>query len=233
MTGKVQGNKSHHAEDDHHGAYMSNPVAVRALMGVARLPAVIWEPAAGDGNGIVKPLRQFGRTVHASDLFDRGCPDCHHGVDFVKEPLSRLNATVNKYGIKAIVTNPPYHLDEEFIERSVAVCPDVYMLLRLTYLEGGQKSPARDRVLDSIGLANVFVFRERLPMMHRAGWVESGGKATTSQVAYAWFHWRRGFRGTAKAARLSWRNPKPILEPRQVKEREDKFLQSDLLDLLR
>lgn len=57
----------------------------------------VWEPAAGDG-AIVRPLREFGLGVLASDLVDRGC--------------DALITSFYDFGPHApscaIVTNPPF-----------------------------------------------------------------------------------------------------------------------------
>ena len=52
--------------------------------------------------------------------------------------------------------------------------PRVVMLLRLAFLE----SKRRSGILDGGQLARVHVFRNRLPMMHRAGW--AGPKASSA-----------------------------------------------------
>ena len=62
------------------------------------------------------------------------------------------------------------------------LCPRVIMLLRLAFLE----SERRTDILDGGRLARVYVFRNRLPMMHRAGWQ---GRCAASAIAFAWFVW--------------------------------------------
>jgi hypothetical protein len=100
-------------------------------------------------------------------------------------------------GTQAIVTNPPFSRAEEFVEHALELCPRVFMLLRLTFLE----SERRSRILDTGTLARVHVFRNRLPMMHRDGW--QGPKAS-SAMAFAWFVWDRSHHGDAALRRISW-----------------------------
>jgi len=59
-------------------AYFSPPCAVQSLIAIegGRIPRRLWEPAAGDGTGMVPPLRAAGFHVVASDIADYGCPDC-------------------------------------------------------------------------------------------------------------------------------------------------------------
>jgi hypothetical protein len=170
-----------------HDLYDTDPVAVRALLRVERLPPVIWEPACGTGN-IVLALRDAGHTVIATDLIDRGCPDSSsfHFL-FDDRPVA----------CDAIVTNPPFYVAEPFVRTALERAPLVVMLLRLAFLE----SERRRDILDSGQLARVHVFRKRLPMMHRSGWT---GRRANSGMAFAWFVWERDHQGAACVDRLSW-----------------------------
>jgi len=158
----------------------------------------------------VKILRDNGRHCFASDLVDRGCPDSY--VEDFLLPLGFARMKIEgEGGYDAIITNPPFSLAAAFVDRALTYVPDVYMLLRLNFLEGGQRDPVRDRILNpGGGLRKVYPFRERLPMMHREGW---SGPEASSKVTHAWFCWRRGFRGKAQMQRLSWKHPKPPLPP--------------------
>lgn len=177
--------------------YETPGVAVRALLAAEWLPGRIWEPACGPG-ALVRELRASGRTVVASDIVNYGCPGQVVG-DF-------LRATVAPAGVDCIVTNPPYRHAAEFVEHGLTLCPRVVMLLRLAFLEGGtgtkRSSLARLAVLDGGHLARVLQFRERLPMMHRAGW---DGPTNTSATPFAWFVWDRSWRGPTQVHRISWR----------------------------
>ena len=77
------------------------------------------------------------------------------------------------------------------------LCPKVIMLLRLAFLESERRTP----ILDAGDLARVYVFRKRLPMMHRDGWE---GKKANSGMAFAWFVWDRAHRGDTIIKRISW-----------------------------
>jgi hypothetical protein len=160
-----------------------------ALLKVDDLPKCIWEPAAGPGS-IVRALRAAGHEVYATDLCDYGCPDSESGIDFLMEYRAPS-------GVEAIMTNPPYKLGAQFVEHALDLCPRVYMLLPLTFLEGQRRSA----VLESGSLARVHVFRKRLPRMHRHGWA---GPRATSTVAFAWFCWDSRHRGPTELHRISW-----------------------------
>lgn len=208
MAGKRMDNaRATKAERGPHESYPTPPEAVLALMGVEALPKHCWEPACGHGN-IVNVLREHGRYVVTTDIVDRGLPGTVTH-DFLSQGLI-LNPLVWDKA-NCIITNPPFSLAAAFVDRALLYVPDVYMLLRLNFLEGGQRDPVRDRILNpGGGLRRVYPFRERLPMMHREGW---DGPEASSKMTHAWFCWRRGFKGKWTGSRLSWKNPKPPLPP--------------------
>jgi len=180
----------------HRGDFYDTPiVAVEALLAVEDLPQRIWEPAAGIGN-IAVTLRASGREVFASDLNDRGCPDCMSGIDFLL-PGSAIECD-------AIVTNPPYVLAQKFVEMALVRAPLVIMLMRLAFME----SERRTSILENGMLARVHVFARRLPMMHRAGWE---GRKANSGMAFAWFVWDRDHVGPAYIDRIRYQVPDPEL----------------------
>jgi hypothetical protein len=170
--------------------YETPPQAVAALLRAESLPKVIWEPACGPG-AIVRVLRAHGHIVIGSDLVHHHSPDQDHvGWDFLLERDCPA-------GTEAIVTNPPFKNAEAFVAHALTLCPKVVMLLRLAFLE----SERRCGILDSGQLARVHVFRNRLPMMHRAGWE---GRRANSGMAFAWFVWDRAHRGPTALNRISW-----------------------------
>lgn len=181
-----------------HDLYESPPEAVHALVKAERLGPTIWEPACGPGV-IARTLRSYGHTVTASDLVDYASTDQDaSGWDFLLEQRAPA-------GFEQIVTNPPYRLAALFAAHALRLCPRVCLLLRLAFLEAGnpkdEAGRARLDVLDGGKLARVHVFRNRLPMMHRAGW--DGNKAEP-RTAYAWFVWDAAHNGPAELRRISW-----------------------------
>ena len=169
---------------------MTPPCATEALLRNVQLPRRLWEPACGDGTGILDVLRAHGHEVIGSDLVDYGRPDCFSRRDFLMEREV-------PDGCEGIVTNAPFKLAKQFVAHALELSPLVIMLQRLAFLE----SEKRTHVLEHSGLEDVFVFRERLPMMHRRGW--QGPKASNG-MAFAWYVWRRGYVGPIKLRRLSW-----------------------------
>lgn len=183
------GNKSATFAERGLDVYETPDVAIDALLRAEKLPHHIWEPACGPG-AIVRKLRSVGHTVFASDVFYHGCEKSEK-LDFLLHKQQRID-------VEAIVTNPPYRYATAFVENALFHAPLVIMLLRLAFLEGIKRSS----ILDGGKLARVHVFRERLPMMHRAGWT---GPRATSAMAFAWFAWDRFHSGPTTIDRVSWR----------------------------
>jgi hypothetical protein len=182
-------NAGRHPHKDRGDDFYETPAcAVTALMRVESLPHFLWEPAAGRG-AIVNILRAAGHEVIASDLVHHGIPSHFHGVDFLFEQKAPDRC-------QAIITNPPYRLAEQFVAHALNLVPRVYMLLRLAFLE----SERRTEILEHHHLARVLVFRNRLPMMHRDGWM---GPKATSATAFAWFIWNREHQGPTELHRIS------------------------------
>ena len=167
--------------------YETPPGAVYALLEVEQLPHHIWEPACGRG-AITDILRNHGHTVRATDLTDYGCPDSESRVDFLME-------TQRSFTTSAIVTNPPYKLADQFVRHALWHCPKAVMLLRLAFLEGTRRSDLVDHAL-----SRVWVFRNRLPRMHRDGW---DGPKATSTIAFAWFVFERDHTGPIELGRIT------------------------------
>lgn len=169
--------------------YETPPVAVRALLRVEKLPRRIWEPASGNG-AMARVLRRAGHRVATSDIA--------RGHDFlISERVPRQS--------RAIVTNPPFKYAARFAAHAITLCPYVAMLMRLGFLEAGHPCHVNGRArlycLDEQPPARVYVFRQRLPMMHRHGWK---GRRAPSAMAFCWIVWDRRHQGPTLLYRISW-----------------------------
>lgn len=199
MRAKTSGDRSHPLKDRGADCYETPPEAVAALLKVHTLPQTIWECCCGPGS-IVRSLRATGRVVYATDLVDYKSKDQDAARwDFLAERKLPI-------GVQAIVTNPPYRHAAEFVRKALDLCPHVVMLMRLAFLEAGnaktEAGRARLAVLDGGHLSNVFVFQNRLPMMHRNGWT---GNRSTNSIAFAWMVWNRDHSGPAALSRIKWK----------------------------
>ena len=147
--------------------------ATLALMRAEALPKRLWEPSAGRG-AIARELRAAGHVVTTSDIVARDF-ELYFVADF-------LTTTEMPAGCcTAIATNPPHSraVLDPFVRHALDLSPRVYLLLRLSFLEG----TGRSDILESRGLARVQIFRDRLPLLHRDIWQPDREPATSSRSA--------------------------------------------------
>jgi hypothetical protein len=128
----------------------------------------IWEPACGIGN-ICRAIERNGYQVAAAtDLHDWGYGES--GVDFLKQTRQR--------GF-AIVTNPPYHISDEFVTKSCNLMEDmggqVAMLLRNEW----DCAASRSKILQRLSL--------KLVLHKRPKW--SDDDRASPRHNFAWFVW--------------------------------------------
>jgi hypothetical protein len=178
------------------GAYFTPIEAVSSLLHIEGpyLPKSLWEPAAGDG-AIVRPLRESGYQVVASDIADYGLEDCQTGVDYLtaKRPAH----------VKGIVTNPPYKLAARFADKAMQEVPYLALLLRTNFLESTNRLP----FFREHEPARIWISSRRLPMMHRFGW---SGPRAPSNTCFAWFVWDK----TATQKRIvDWFDWRELVRP--------------------
>jgi hypothetical protein len=158
-----------------------------------------WEPACGEGH-MAHGLSDYFEKVTRSDVHDYGVGAAVH--DFVGG-LAHMREVVRSVGPLHdwIVTNPPFNLAGEFVERGLQYAEHgVAVLVRLAFLEGQKRhlllhGPRPVRVVSP--------FAERVPMV-KDRWDPEASSAT----AYAWFLWAAP--GAAWAAELP---DAPILAP--------------------
>lgn len=165
--------------------YPTPPEMTRALLSVEKFDGDIWEPACGDG-AMSRVLQDAGYAVTSTDLVDRGFGE--GGRDFLMEAATADN----------IVTNPPFTLVEQFIERAVTGSRrKVAILGRLGLLEG----QARRKLWDARPMARVWVFSKRVACVKPGdpAYGSKGGKG--GMIAYAWYVWDRGHNGKPE---LGW-----------------------------
>lgn len=164
--------------------------AVRRFLEAVDLPNGRWlEPCAGDGAIIdavhskrdptkiewsayeirkspMKKLSDVSKNVHALQ------------ADFLK--MDGLSET-NRHFYNVAITNPPFLLAMEFIERCMYLSEHTVMLLRLNFVASEKRADfMRSERPDIYVLPN------------RPSFV-GGGK--TDSIEYAWFHWWKGSNG--------------------------------------
>ncbi len=145
------------------------------------------EPACGVGH-MAKVLQEYFGRVDSSDAYDYG---------FGKKRDFLARRPFESKSVDWIITNPPFRLAEEFVERSLKVARvGVAMLARTVFLEsvGRYEGIFRERPP-----AKFAQFTERVPMLR--GRLDR--KASTA-TGYAWFVW--GFEKKTRPA-LLWIPP--------------------------
>jgi hypothetical protein len=176
---------SHPLADRGRDQYMSPSCAVRSLMAIEYVPHEVWEPCAGDGTGMVDPLRAAGHIVRASDI----------DPQFGFTPVDYLTAAPMDRSV-GIVTNPAFRYALGMLEKAISESDFVAFLLRTNFLESSRRLPFFRRTPPS----RVWISSRRLPMMHRVGWT---GPRASSNTAFAWFVWSAQTRSTG-TTKLSW-----------------------------
>lgn len=179
-----------HEPADSPDDFPTPPWATRALIehviGVDEVKGLsCLEPACGRGY-MVKPLSEYFGRVDAADAYHYSFAPVRDFLTFPYEAQSH----------DWVITNPPFRLAEEFVERALVVArKGVAILARTVFLEsvGRYESIFKNRP------PTVFAqFAERVPMVK--GRVDA--KASTA-TGYAWFVWQKYETGP----RLAWVPP--------------------------
>lgn len=178
-------------EDRGDNFYQTPVAATRTLLALESFSSSIWEPACGLG-AISKVLEEQGYEVILSDLVDRGAANSDGELQAIGDFLASRRDEGNSADI---VTNPPYgEVLNDFVAHALRVHRPrkMALLLNLNFM-CGFADEARNFVMDENPPARVYVFKRRLPMMHREGW---DGKKASSRMNTAWFVWELQEDGT-------------------------------------
>lgn len=134
----------------------------------------IWEPACGDG-AISQILQSAGFKTYSTDLVDRGYGDAHFNfLQLVKPPIPS--------GFKAVITNPPFNLAEDFIRRCFALdMRYVALLLKAHYYH----ADARLKLFHDHPPARIY------PLGWRVDFTGGGANHTDC----SWYVWDANHRG--------------------------------------
>ena len=186
--GKLAGGnpKNNRVENDY---YATNPEAVIKLFDNYMFNAqTILEPCVGGGH-IANTINEFftnERDITAIDIVDRSYPNTIV-TDFL------TYETDQKF--EGIITNPPFSLAQEFIEKSIELLDyngQIAMFLKIQFLEGIK----RKEFFEKHPPKYIYVFRNRMATWNNGQPFdidEKTGKqkrwATT--MCHAWFIWEK------------------------------------------
>lgn len=106
--------------------YPTPPAVTTALLNYLNIDKsnTIWEPACGAGH-MAEVIKLGGYNVVASELHSQGYGISNH--DFINDDHTKLGK------VDWIITNPPFKLSVEFINKSIEVGVPFAMLLKSQY----------------------------------------------------------------------------------------------------
>lgn len=128
--------------------------------------STIWEPACGDG-AIVKVLVSYGHDVIATDII--------YGQDYFQQVEAA----------DVIITNPPFNLSQQFIEKAVTEANTVAMLLKSQYWHAAKRKELFKNTKPA------FV----LPLTWRPDFLQherQEGEKGSPTMDVAWTVWKKG-----------------------------------------
>lgn len=144
------------------------------------------EPACGRGY-MSRTLAEYFASVSSSDIHD-------YGFGETRDFLGPVFATDR---VDWVITNPPFRLAEDFLDRARLIARvGVAMLLRTVFLEGVGRY---DRLFSINPPTIVAQFAERVPMVK--GRLDRNASTATG---YAWFVWMKD---RSTAPHLTWIPP--------------------------
>ena len=129
MKGNILANKS--AKDRPPTDFFPTPPNVTiALMEFLNLPkeTVIWEPACGQGH-MSKAIESLGYNVISTELDETG---------YGKNGINFLTCEIRECDF--IITNPPFNISVEFIERAFLLNKPIALLLKSQYWHAQKKA---------------------------------------------------------------------------------------------
>ena len=171
--------------------YATDPKAVEKLLLKYSINGnKILEPCVGNGN-IADTIKKFYTNVTditGVDIVDRGYPNT-----IVQNFLTWK--TDEKF--EAIVTNPPYSLAKEFVEKGMELLTDetedtcngqMAMFLKIQFLEGAK----RKELFEKYPPKYIYVFRNRMATWNNGEPLDPNGKRWATTMCHAWFVWEKG-----------------------------------------
>lgn len=169
--------------------YATDPKAVKKLFNNLAINKEInsfLEPCVGGGNiadeviSIRKPS-----TTKFIDIVDRGYPNTE-----VADYLTY--SSDEKFDL--IMTNPPYSLGQEFVNKSMSMLSKggyLIMFLKIQFLEGMKRKPMFNKYPPKY----IYVFRKRMGTWRNGEEFDDDGKHRSTTMCHAWFVWQDGFSG--------------------------------------
>ena len=166
--------------------YATHPDSTKAILEKEELFGSVLEPACGEGHISKEIIAKYPNIeLYSCDLIDRGY-GLPRNSDFLK-------AEMTQGAVDIVITNPPFNLFQEFVEKALEVSrKKVIMFGKLQALEGIKRAT----FLQTTPLRTVYVFKKRQqPMRNGKENDEITGKKMSNTMAFAWFVWEIGYTG--------------------------------------
>lgn len=165
--------------------YYATPYeSTNALLNNVKFYGNFLEPCVGGGH-IAEVIKKYypNEPVYCMDLVDRGYPNT-----LVKDFLT-YDFLDQKFD--NIITNPPYSLAQEFLEKSMNIINDngkIAMFLKIQFLEGAK----RLEMFKKYPPKYIYVFTKRQNPWRNGNPLDEKGKPWSSTMCFAWFVWEKG-----------------------------------------
>ncbi len=166
--------------------YATPRIATEAILNMIDLKGSILEPAAGQGHisVVLKEKYPYSEIV-STDLVQREERFGVHiegGINFLTHDYKR--------SFDNIITNPPFNIAQEFIERALQIANDkVVMFAKIQLLEGNK----RKEMFNNAPLKCVYVFSKRVNPLRNEEELDEKGKQWASTMCFAWFVFEKGY----------------------------------------
>ena len=179
--------------------YATDPKAVKAILNsysffenadyMSGNQHYFLEPCVGEGH-IVKAVNNWCKENCRSlpqfecvDIVNRNYPNTYI-ADFLQWNTDK------KYN--GIISNPPYSLAKEFVEKGMELLQEngkMLMFLKLQFLEGAK----RKELFEKYPPKYIYVFRNRMPTWKGGQPINPDtGKKWAEVICFAWFVWKKG-----------------------------------------
>ena len=165
--------------------YYATPYeSTNALLNNVKFYGNFLEPCVGGGH-IAEVIKKYypNEPIYCMDLVDRGYPntlvDDFLTYDFLDQKFDN------------IITNPPYSLAQEFLEKSMKITNNggkVAMFLKIQFLEGVK----RLEMFKKYPPKYIYVFTKRQNPWRNGNPLDEKGKPWSSTMCFAWFVWEKG-----------------------------------------
>lgn len=141
---------------------------------IIRKATSILEPTAGDGR-LLKRIREtqnFSAAMTAVEIREGAVTDASANTNIIYGDF--LGMPVGEFDVA--ISNPPFSIALEIIERSIMSATDVFMLERLNFLETKARYPFLSKTTP-----DVYIISAPRPSFQEDG--------QTDSCAYTWLHW--------------------------------------------